>query len=282
MNNLIRMQFRLALSRPEIYIAFYALFAVGAVSFLSYVSEYLGWKTDAIHTMAAHTTFLGHANYKPHTVFYFTVIPLLVPFAFSDSYFTERANGTDMLLFTRASRGRYIAAKGICVFCVCFVLAALPLLLNQLLNLAAFPLDSVRDYTNNPTYSIAMNLFAENIFFADLMRAHPYIYNALFIALGGLYAAVCGIAVYTLSFFIRKYRYAVTASLFAAINALTFILLVVSNAGLLSRTAIIAQYYMIAADDNEKYPFAVFLSALLVALLLCCLVLRREAKKARL
>lgn len=207
-------QFRLMMKRKTFVITFAAaiIFAM-----LFFITECVAsFNMDINDVAAAKFHFLGSIFGIKTVVYVYTLLfPLLAVVPFADSFFEEREKRTAEHCLTRISNNTYYFSKLFAVFCSGALIAAVPLLLNMLLNFIAFPLESTVDYTN---FSYAMSsLFSSNVktdLFTNLLCHNIYAYNFIHLVLASLFSGMAAVVVYQFSFFYKKSRIMLLCSFF--------------------------------------------------------------------
>lgn len=180
---------------------------------------------DIINIPAAYEQYFANARSNDYMVVIFSVAsPFLVSAAFADSYVAEYYNRYVPVCIIRTGKNKYYFSKMIAVFiCGAFVMM-LPQIINLILCLIAFPLDSTRIYTwdlwQADIYTIDMS--SDWFLFKALYVLSPYLYFVLFMLLSGVMAGIIAVIGYELSFFIRNKIFAVSA-MFIFINLSNFL-----------------------------------------------------------
>lgn len=153
------------------------LFAVAAFV----VNCFSEFGRSIVDVHAAKYMYLG-SDLAGSMYFAFSLLfPLIAALPFADSFYEERKRSTTDFCLSRISNNSYYFSKLIAVFISGFIIIAVPLLINTILNFVAFPLDSSIIYTN---FSYAESIYTNalnTILFQDLFSQHMYIYNLLFL-----------------------------------------------------------------------------------------------------
>lgn len=271
MRQLIKWQLLLASRQKRFFVAYLVFLLLCGASFFTYAAEMLAEPHDIVEAFSAAGAFALHNSISPLPMLILYLIPIVAPLAFSDSAFAESAHGTDTVLCTRVSRRRYLWAKAIACFILSASLVLLPLLLNQIWCLIAFPVHSHRNYTNMPAYSFNFYYFWNNMLLKNFYLVHPYLTNVIYMLINALYAGACAVAVFAVSLYTKRLRVLADMSMFIAINLwmiLTNTLLKLLYPGDAKAPTLIILDYLMVAGDRVKFGLPAMLLMLLVPLLL--------------
>ncbi len=267
----MKFQIKLLWQTPSFLLTMGLMCLVSVSVFCGSCLQYYG--TNFIAVPAADQFYIGRWTMDT-TYFLRLLLPLIVVLPFADSYFCEKKKNMLPVLLTRyKTAAGYYFSKGTAVFISAALVVFVPFLLNMLLNLTAFPLTSIADYTNLSTdqtmYYVEGKLAA--ILFPRLLILHPYFYNFLFCIAISLFSGLIGVTAYTLSYFVRRNRIWVLASVFILNN-----LLEIASSSLEPKRNFAFFNYLFAYDLTEGKRLWVFL-LLLAALLAALAVLSRKA-----
>ena len=178
---------------------------------------------DIINIPSAYQQFFANARANDEFVVIFAVAaPFLIAAAFSDSFITEEQNRYSPICLIREGKNTYYFSKLIAVFCCGALTVVLPQLINFLLCLIAFPLESTYLYTWDLWQADIYTVDMSNAWFLfkELYVASPYLYFICFILISGIIAGVLAVLSYQISFFIKN-RIFVTSFMFVFINLST-------------------------------------------------------------
>lgn len=190
----------------------------GIICFIINCVPYFG--QDIINVPSAYQQFFANGRSNDDFVAVFSVAaPFLIAAAFSDSYIIEEQNRYIPLCLIREGKNKYYFSKLIVVFlCGAFVVI-LPQILNFLLCLISFPLESTYLYTwdlwQADIYTVDMK--SAWFLFKDLYVFSPYLYFICYIAISGILAGVIATISFQISFFIKN-KILVTSFMFIFIN----------------------------------------------------------------
>lgn len=147
---------------------------------------------------SARSVFIGYFE----MLFPFAVI---MPFCFN--YITDREQNNIGVISIRSSRSAYYISSWITAFVGGFVIIFIPLIINFLLNVTTFPIAGMLDDTNMNTYASAhITEYWSKYIAADLYVKHPIAHNLLFIFIPSLFSGIVCVFVYSVSFFVKRYK----------------------------------------------------------------------------
>lgn len=178
------------------------------------------YKTDIINVPSAYQQFFANARSNDSFIAIFSIAsPFLIASAFSDSYVTECNNLFTPICLIREGKNKYYFTKLIAVFiCGAFVMI-IPQLINMLLCIITFPMESTYMYTwdlwqaDIYTVDIASNWFL----FKKIYILSPYLYFFIFIVISGILSGIIAVISFEISFFIKN-KIFITSFMFILIN----------------------------------------------------------------
>lgn len=175
---------------------------------------------DIVNVPSAYQQFFANARSNDSLVAIFSIAaPFLAASAFSDSYVTEYNNFFVPVCLIREGKNKYYFSKMVAVFiCGAFVMI-IPQLINMILCMITFPLESTYMYTwdlwqaDIYTVDIACDWFL----FKKLYILSPYLYFFAFMLISGVLSGIIAVISFEISFFIRN-KIFVTSFMFVFIN----------------------------------------------------------------
>lgn len=216
----IKFQLNNALCSPGFISVCIAMTLFSAVCFIiSCVTEY---KTDIISVAPASAQFFFNAFYNAsYTRVFSVILPLAACAAYSDSYLSDYNANRLPLCLARTKLPDYYFSKLIAVFfCGSFVIV-FPQVLNYILCIIAFPIESTNEYGLDLWQS---TVYAKDVFvggsyflFKKLYILSPYLYFILYIMISGFVSGLIAVIAYQLSYFIRN-RIFILSFMFVAMN----------------------------------------------------------------
>ncbi|HIV27995.1 MAG TPA: hypothetical protein IAA64_08500 [Candidatus Ornithocaccomicrobium faecavium] len=252
---------KMGLRRKEFWLGFVLFLAIATASFLSqcYDVGFFG-RHERLEMFSASTVFVLHASHHAHAILYVAIVPLVASVSISDVHYLEEKNKTESVLYTRVSKRKYLRSQAVACFVAGFLVAFVPLVINQIWACIGFPLDAPRPYTSSASSSISYAIAAQNIILKDFYFVHPYGYNLLFSLWVAYYSAVCALFSYAISFYIKK-RLVINAFLFLLLFAVMYL----CNTLIPGDQSVLLVDFFIAGNDTAK------VNALYILALLCLL-----------
>ncbi|MGN1421609.1 MAG: hypothetical protein ACI4XC_08855 [Eubacterium sp.] len=180
---------------------------------------------DIISVPAAYAQFFGNAHSNEWFVIIFSMIlPFVSCCAFADSYVSDYERNYISICITRVGVKNYYFSKLIAVFICGVFVVFLPQIINYLMCLIAFPIESTYEYTwdlwqaDTYTYVISESYFL----FKRLYIFSPYLYFFTYIIISSIAAGIIAVIGYQASFFVRN-KIFVWSFMFIAINLLSIL-----------------------------------------------------------
>lgn len=208
----LTVQLKLMFRRKQFIITMTAMILFSVVAFFASCFDEFGRSIVDVH--AAKYVYLG-SGLGNRLYFVFSILfPLIAALPFADSFYEERKRSTTDFCILRMSNNSYYFSKLIAVFISGFIIVAVPLLINMLLNFIAFPLESSIIYTN---FSYAESIYPSTlntILFQSLFSKNMYLYNLLFLFLCSFACGLIAIVVFQFSFFFSRSRIFIISSFF--------------------------------------------------------------------
>lgn len=269
--------------RKEILWAFGVLLLISIISLLTGITDCMNASTDRIEYLPAYTRTVIHTSVSMSIIngfFFCYLLPLIAPFSGGDVYYCDRINGVLPLILTKISHRKYVLTQFLAVYLVGSCMVIIVLVINLLWCALAFPMDTVRDFTSNPSWADTYNGLLDYMFFPDTYSKNPYLYLMIYFAIIGNFAGLCTALSYTISLYIKRYRAVILGFSFVFFN----MVMVVSNGlyslGLIEKR-IQVQQYLIAADDTEKYSLWLPILFYLSCITICLVVVLRKTTKSQ-
>jgi hypothetical protein len=133
-------------------------------------------------------------------------IPLFSSMAYSYCCFDESRYGIKNVMLTKSSRGGYYISSAIAVFVGGFLVIFIPLVLNQLVYLAAVPFSAYASVQSGvPDY---LDITYRNItYFAKLANNHHYLFNLLYCFIPSLVCALFGLLSFSISLLFKVNKF---------------------------------------------------------------------------
>lgn len=252
----LTVQLKLMFRRKQFIITMTAMVLFSVAAFImNCLSEF---SRSTIDVRAAKYMYLG-SDFGGPLFFVFSILfPLIAVLPFADSFYEDRKRNTTDFCLSRMSNNSYYFSKFIAVFISGFLIVAVPLLINMILNFIAFPLDSSINGTNMS--NINSHLFDTVIktgIFQDLFAKNMDLYNLLFLFLCAVACGLIAVVVFQLSFFFTSSQIFLNCSFFI----IYFIFYLVLNVFMGSEEFVLGTYMfsaMFYSDQSVRGLITVF------------------------
>lgn len=120
------------------------------------------------------------------------LLPFIAVFVYALQTIQERKKGISYTIVLRTTKTRYIWGRGIAIFIVNFMTIFIPLVINYMLCMIAFPKEGLDNKFGLAPYDLFRNFNPEKLF--DMIRIqHPYLFDWLLILM--LSFTVAGLAI---------------------------------------------------------------------------------------
>ncbi|WP_102401895.1 hypothetical protein [Haloimpatiens massiliensis] len=209
MIKLVKLEICKCIKRTEFKIAFSAVFCAVFLDYAILCKGYYGAALSKV--MSAYDgIILTNLVKTPLSPIVGILLPLTVSFIYSDSYLQERNWGLSNFINTRISKNKYILAKAIAIAIVSFFIIFIPLIMNMLLAIIAFPIQGHNTF-GLPDYK-KLSYIDPGIILNRLKTYYPYINIFIFIIIRSLFASSFALISFGMSFLNRINKYLVILS----------------------------------------------------------------------
>lgn len=177
---------------------------------------------------AAYSFYLGSDYTGIINRIYYVLMPLLAVIPFADSYFTDCENNTIYAVLSRCGKSQYYFGKLICVFVSGIIITAVPLLINFVINLFIFPLNSTVEFLNgfgqiqNQLYTAYPEDYFP-IFFYRLFCTNQYLYELAYLPIAAVFGGLLAAIAFQISFFFKGNKLLLNCILFIIVNLLSIV-----------------------------------------------------------
>lgn len=189
-------------------------------SIICFVINCIPWLgNDVINLPPAYTQYMSNGVNMLMIKIFSLIFPFLACAAFSDSYLSDFNSNNLPIILLRCDKTKYYISKLLTVFCGGFITIVFPQLLNLLLCLIAFPLESTNIYAwdlwqaDTYTYIIKESFFL----FRNLYIVSPYLYLLVYLMISGVAAGLVAVIAFQLSFFVHN-KIFVLSVMFVSMN----------------------------------------------------------------
>ncbi|OAB36713.1 hypothetical protein PMSD_10330 [Paenibacillus macquariensis subsp. defensor] len=228
MFKLFRMEMNLCLRRLEFKAIFFLFFILSVGSFFIACYHSYGADLSTIRSGYEMSLLQGTAT-KIILSIELMLLPLLAPIIYSDSLRNDIHSGVYKNMLTRTSIRSYVWAKSIVIFIITFFTLFIPLLLNQLLCLIAFPKVGYDNRFAFPPYDIGVQNYDSQAIF-DLLRLHnPLLYNLTFMLLISLTGSLFALFAYGVFLLFNKSRFILFTGIFLLITIINLVVTLVGS-----------------------------------------------------
>ena len=202
MSPAIRCEFKKLFQKREFWILILLGVILGGAAYCELLPYYS--QVDSSATLTATRAFMLWPNSGIGQMYILCLIPLFGSIAYSDCYFSECKNGSQILYITRMDRKPYYYSKLIVVAVSALLITILPLVINQLLCLIAYPLKEFSSYYTGSVYDIQVADELRRVIFPNLYMNSPLMSNIIQVFFVGVFGAVSGILSYAITLHYQK------------------------------------------------------------------------------
>jgi hypothetical protein len=205
-HTMFQMQWKVMLHKKSFWLAF--LISLGyAIWAFVYEYQMTSWREVSGFWHYCGMGDLSQWNYFSVILCFLVALPAM-------SFQDDVSDRTLASIGMRGSRAAYLKAKMLVVFCAEFVITVLPLLLNLILCLVAFP--HIYTYAPSPYGGVENTETAiatdstwtkgVTVPFVGLFRTCPVLYIVLFLMMLGCFVGLLGMFLLALSFWVRRIK----------------------------------------------------------------------------
>ena len=206
---------------------FFLLIGLMGFNFVNNVLQFQGMDvSNMYHPMKLLTLSYNRVYYNADITLLFTqVYPLLVACPAGLILAKEKQMKMNSLIESRMGRSTYVFSKGIAVFCATMIVFTIPFLIEILLNVVAFPMDSTRDLSQVGVYEAKYIQMVQNYWFHGLYESSPYLYAVVMTVMFGAFSGLIGLMVMSFSaIFPVRFRVMYLILPFVLLNSTIYIL----------------------------------------------------------
>ncbi|OXM16591.1 hypothetical protein [Paenibacillus herberti] len=213
----LELEWRLCSQRITFQVLTFLFFmlSIGAFLFVCYRN----YGTDLLYVRSAYEmSILQGTSTRIVLTMELMLLPLMTPLIYSDSFTRDIHSGIFKGILTRVEIRTYLVAKAIIIFLVSFLIIFIPLLINQLLCLLAFPKLGFDNRYNLPPYDIGFQNYDSEAILDVLRLESPLLYNVTFMLLISLMGAAFSLFSYGIFLLFNKSRFVVFSGMFLFIT----------------------------------------------------------------
>lgn len=202
-------------------------------------------------------------------VYVLCLLPLFSSLVFSDQFYRDFTDHSLYIEITRHNKSHYFNSLLLVSFISGFIFAVLPLLLNLLLCLIAFPIKAASPIETGSIYVTSLAQEIQWVLFPKLYINYPILDTLVHIFLSGLIGASFAALSFTFTLYFQK------NAIIAACSS-TFIFLIYSiAASMLGLYAIAPFHFMLTAPEGYNKSILIFIGFIFV-LMICILFLYKR------
>ncbi len=262
----LKVQLELMFKRNLFIVSFTTMILFVAICFVINCLNF--YNNDITTVLAAKYLFLGSDLSGYFVEFLKILFPFVATLPFSDSYYEEREKHTIEFCLSRITNETYYYSKLFTCFFGGFIIIAVPLLLNMLLNFIAFPIDSTIDATNfSYIHSYLFDGVMQTGMFQNLFAQNMYLYNFLYLMLLSVTSGLIAVIVYNISFVFKIKRIALLLSAFMVYNFVSLLLFAIGLDGLCMNNYIFAGMFYSGQSLTGMiitFSFLILMSVILI------------------
>lgn len=196
------------------------------------------------------------------------LLPLFAALIYSDTYYSDSQSGVYKSILTRTDPKVFLWAKTLVISVVTFFTFFIPLIINQLLCLIAFPIQGFDNNQGLPPYDIGIQNYSSEWMF-DLVRLQsPFLYNLIYTTLISLAATIFALFAYAAYFVVKKGKFAVISGV--------FLLYTVSQVGVFFVSHRLALVNLLIPNTGSVYVLILWLALLLIPSILMIAIKSRN------
>ncbi len=199
--NAVKMQMQVLLSRKSTLFSYFFMHVLVFANFIMNIKAYYGYDVSQMYNANKILLLADGSSIVGYYFMLFYPFFLVLPAAFS--YMADAQSREIVFIQARSARRVYYIGKAAAVFLVTFLVFVIPLLLELVLNAAAFP-NAMGDPYHNDVFTPSYNEVIQRWFFWKLWVKNQYAYIVLwcicFGAISGI-LAVFAMAVSTFRWF---------------------------------------------------------------------------------
>lgn len=272
MRNAIKTQIYILFHRKSTIFMYFLMFLLVFANFIMNVIEYHGYDISGMYnstkiSFLSDYTFLGY--------YFIQYYPFLVVIPAAFSYLSDVNSKEIVFMQTRIDKRKYYISKLVATFIVTFIIFTFPLILEQIINYIAFPIDAMGDPSNMDIFDQVYNEIIRSYLFATLWTKSSYLYAIFFIILFGVVSGL-----------LASFALAVSMCGFFKFKILVFVpvyvlLYLVNTMGRLLKLDFNTDYYsyltMFSATNKSEIAYLTFCIALgLLNILMVCIKMRKD------
>ena len=205
----INTQLYILFSKKSAWIMWFLMFGAMAVHFVGNIMKYYGYDESYMYN-PLRLIYMGGYNHGVIGFLFAQFYPFLLVIPASFAYFADKKSRAIVFQQARTDRKSYYISKSISAFLAAFIIYALPLYIELVLNILAFPvsLNISLDSDNGNVLELVHSDGIQKYLFSDLWIYNKLLYIIIMIALLGILTGLLAVFAQCISMVFR-FRYAV-------------------------------------------------------------------------
>ncbi len=262
----LKSQFKLLFKNKEFILTLAGMFLLSVYVFISFCVSLYG--ADNVFVLSADKTFILRSESNQLSAVLPFLIPLVIVIPFADSYMVDKQNYILPSIMSQTTGKNYFFSKMFVVALSAGAVIFIPFVINMLLCLLAFPLESSNYslYSLSGDQSIYYTYYMNDILFAEMFVKNPYLYNFIFLCFLTLFCMLCACLIYTISYFMKSNRILLLTLAFIVNNFIIIFSNTVSSIEL-------SPFAYLIPLNNVKYKPMGFLAFLFAVIILFIILL---------
>lgn len=223
------------------------------------------YKDYAISAVQASMLWKSGVGY----VYVLCLVPLFSSLVFSDQFYRDFSDHSLYIVITRHNKTHYFKSLLLVSFISGFIFAILPLLINLLLCLIAFPIKAASPTETGSIYVTSLAKEIQWVLFPRLYMNYPVLNTITHIFLSGLIGANFAALSFTLTLYFQK------NAIIAACSSTIIYLIYSIAASMLGLYTIAPFHFMLTAPEGYNKSILIFIGFIFV-LMVCNLFLYKR------
>lgn len=203
MIGLVKCQISLITKKLGYKVSLAIMLLVVITNYIGNIREYFGIN---LADMVAFLNLSIMSEEKSISWFITQSYPFLVVIPAGFSLATDKATKTDLLWISRCGKIKYHISKIIAVFIVTFICFTLPLCVELLLNVVAFPVDARGNLQGAALYSNEYNQAVSTFYLFEMYYKNPICYAIILIVFLGIISGMLAVITVAISTMYYKYK----------------------------------------------------------------------------
>ncbi|MBQ3584389.1 MAG: hypothetical protein IJA27_06720 [Lachnospiraceae bacterium] len=186
----IKMHMYAMFKRRGTIISYFAMYVLVLFNFFCNVKEYYGWNIPCMYSPMKLLFLSGNHSISFYFMQYFPIF-VVIPAGFA--FINDKISREIIYIQARTGKKEYYIGKSIAVFLVTFLVFAVPMLFEVLLNVISFPTNAIGDQSNLNIFDPVYMESVQRYLFHDVWIFNKYIYAVLMIVVFGVASGLLGV-----------------------------------------------------------------------------------------